>query len=86
MKENQACGNCRFWHPVWKFKKKTRPDSIRTPVEIPESRSFDSIKRHAERGLCRRYAPQASALTTVWMETRVGGWCGDYEPMGEDEV
>ncbi len=81
MKENQSCGNCRFWHAAWKFKRKTQPDGVRTPLDVPAA-----IKKNAERGLCRRYAPHASALTTVWMETKVIDWCGDYDQMAEDDV
>ncbi|HJP53999.1 MAG: hypothetical protein QF511_08750 [Rhodospirillales bacterium] len=36
------------------------------------------MRKVSEKGLCRRYAPQASALTTVWMETKSSDWCGDY--------
>ena len=82
MKENEACNNCRFWHPAWRFKKGMLADNVRTPVEIPQQ----GIKRRAERGLCRRYAPHASALTTVWMETKSVDWCGDYDRMRDDDV
>ncbi len=82
MDESETCGNCRYWHPAWKFKRKSRLGNARTPIEIPDLRQARTVKRSAERGLCRRYAPQASALTTVWMETMVWDWCGDYEAGG----
>jgi len=39
----------------------------------------DEDVKASPKGLCRRYAPQASALTTVWMETNNADWCGDHE-------
>ena len=37
------------------------------------------LRKDSNKGLCRRYAPQASALTTVWMETKSSDWCGDFQ-------
>lgn len=83
MTDSEQCGNCRFWHPSWKFKKKSMFDTRKTAVEMPQAQVVDPVKRSSERGLCRRHAPQASALTTVWMETRTTDWCGEYDPTGE---
>ena len=83
MAETETCESCRFWNPAWKFKKRLggAPASGEdiTPLEVPGSSSAGlAAKRTADRGQCRRYAPRASALTTVWMETRAWDWCGDY--------
>ena len=40
------------------------------------------LRKESLKGLCRRYAPHASALTTVWMETKSADWCGDYDRIG----
>ncbi len=79
MTDSEDCGNCRFWQPAWKFKKKSVFDSRKTAVELPEAQPADHLRKAAERGLCRRHAPRASALTTVWMETRSMDWCGEHE-------
>lgn len=42
------------------------------------------MRKQSDKGLCRRYAPQASALTTVWMETSNADWCGDHQPAPDD--
>jgi hypothetical protein len=42
-----------------------------------------ALRKDSDKGLCRRYAPQASALTTVWMETRSADWCGDFERIAD---
>ena len=81
MAQREACDNCRFWSPAWRFKKNVGPPASGaevTPLEVPRSGGF-LPRKQADRGQCRRYAPRASALTTVWMETRSTDWCGDYQ-------
>ena len=82
MSNEQTCETCRFWNPAWRFKKQVGPDPHAdvTPLDLP-NRPTSIARKKAERGQCRRYAPRASALTTVWMETRGWDWCGDYEPL-----
>jgi hypothetical protein len=81
MRENEICGTCRFWCPAWRFRKPLR-GAEETPIDLPtQAPLVDSLKKHSQRGQCRRYAPRASALTTVWMETRYTDWCGDYDSL-----
>lgn len=82
MHENEACETCRFWAAAWRFRKQLGPDphAETTPLEVPSGLT----RKKADRGQCRRYAPRASALTTVWMDTRAWDWCGDYQPFVED--
>jgi len=79
MSEQETCQNCRFWDPVWKFKRSQKYKTESTDLEISNPRMTGSMRKQSDKGLCRRYAPQASALTTVWMETSNGDWCGDYQ-------
>ncbi len=74
----EACGSCRYWHPGWKFKSHQRYHPEENRLDLTNPRSTESMRKISEKGLCRRYAPQASALTTVWMETKSSDWCGDY--------
>ncbi len=78
MSEYETCQTCRYWDPTWKFKKNQRyaQDSS---LEISNPRRTEGLRKQSAKGLCRRYAPQASALTTVWMETSGADWCGDYQ-------
>ena len=78
MSDQDSCGNCRFWHPSWRFKKHGRTGAEQTPTDLAQ-RSEPLQRKQSDRGLCRRYAPVPSALTTVWMETRMWDWCGDHE-------
>ena len=79
MAEEEACVNYRFWQPNWKFKASQRYASDGNPVDLANPRDTGGLRKRSTGGLCRRYAPQASALTTVWMETKAADWCGDYE-------
>jgi len=72
------CQNCRYWDPQWKFKKEQRYDAQPSSLEVSNPRSTSRLRKDSNKGFCRRYAPQASALTTVWMETKNSDWCGDY--------
>jgi len=74
-----SCQNCRYWHPSWKFKKQQRYESAAGGIETANPRMMSAFRKDSDKGLCRRYAPQASALTTVWMETRSADWCGDFQ-------
>ena len=79
----ESCQNCRFWYPSWKFKKQQRYEAGAADAANP--RMMSAFRKDSDKGLCRRYAPRASALTTVWMETRSFDWCGDYERVRENE-
>ena len=79
MRETDNCGTCRYWRPAWKLKHKSSVESA-AMSGIHDKRGPDGGIRTAERGLCCRHAPRPSALTTVWMETKAGDWCGDHEP------
>jgi hypothetical protein len=83
MSEAETCESCRFWAAAWRFKKHLGPDPNTdvTPLELPQGQGGGLMRKKAERGQCRRYAPRASALTTVWMDTRAWDWCGDYQPL-----
>ncbi len=78
MSNNECCQTCRFWCPQWRFKKQQRYGAD-TSLEASNPRLTGGLRKDSNKGLCRRYAPQASALTTVWMETTSGDWCGDYD-------
>ena len=82
MSNDECCQNCRFWCPQWKFKKH-RSYLKESSVETSNPRKTEGLRKDSNKGLCRRYAPQASALTTVWMETTNGDWCGDYDRTDE---
>ena len=84
----EFCRNCRHWHPAWRFKRKSLASrDVKTPMENLSAPGTDPAKRQSERGQCRRYAPRASALTTVWMETNGTDWCGEFVPLnGECET
>lgn len=77
----ESCQNCRYWHPSWKFKKQQRYESGAQDLDAANPRLTGGLRKESAKGLCRRYAPQASALTTVWMETKSSDWCGDFEPI-----
>ena len=62
----ESCNNCRFWNPSWKYKRQQHNES-------------GALRKESAKGLCRRYAPPSSALTTVWSATMGTDWCGDYE-------
>ena len=83
MAEEEGCVNCRFWHPNWKFKASQRYATGDNTIDASNPRDTGSLRKRSTGGLCRRYAPQASALTTVWMETKAADWCGDYEQVRE---
>ncbi len=74
-----SCQNCVFWHPSWLFKKQQRHDTADAELDAANPRAIGALRKNSAKGLCRRYAPQASALTTVWMETKGADWCGDYK-------
>lgn len=78
-----SCQNCRFWDPSWKFKKQQKYESAAAGLDAANPRMTSALRKDSMKGLCRRYAPQASALTTVWMETKSADWCGDYKRIGE---
>lgn len=78
MDDQPTCQTCRFWDPIWKFKKEQRYEGANSALDRSNPRQTRSLRRDSNKGLCRRYAPQASALTSVWMETRNFDWCGDY--------
>lgn len=83
--EPEFCRNCRFWRPPWKLRhKSSRLSSAFSGIH--DKRGPDGQIRAQEKGLCCRYAPQASALTSVWMETKAIDWCGDYERETEDSA
>lgn len=85
MYDNEVCENCRFWSAAWRFRKQVGadPHADVTPLEVPQPVG-GLVRKKADRGQCRRYAPRASALTTVWMDTRAWDWCGDYQPLLEE--
>jgi len=78
----EACQNCRYWHPSWKFKKQQQYETQAKELDAANPRMTASLRKDSSKGLCRRYAPQASALTTVWMETKSADWCGDFKRTG----
>ncbi len=75
----ESCKNCRFWNPSWKFKKQQHYDSAAAGMDAANPRMTGALRKESAKGLCRRYAPVASAFTTVWMETKGSDWCGDHE-------
>jgi len=77
--EAEACQNCRFWMPSWLFKKQQRYASEAKTMDTANPRNTSGLRSSSAKGLCRRYAPQAGALTSVWMETKSEDWCGDYD-------
>ncbi|MDD9878123.1 MAG: hypothetical protein OXR84_11855 [Magnetovibrio sp.] len=79
MDDQDICQNCRFWDPLWKFKKEQRFHAGQSDLERTNPRMTRGLRKDSNKGLCRRYAPQASALTTVWMETKSSDWCGDFQ-------
>ena len=79
MNDQEICQNCRFWDPLWKFKKEQRFHGESSQLDRSNPRITRGLRKDSNKGLCRRYAPQASALTTVWMETKNSDWCGDYQ-------
>jgi len=79
MSETNFCQDCRFWDPRWKFRKERSYHQGNTTAEIENPRVTSGLRKKSDKGLCRRYAPQASALTTVWMETAASDWCGDFQ-------
>jgi len=83
MDEQGYCQTCRFWDPLWKFKREQRFQKADPQLDISNPRSTSGLRKDSNKGLCRRYAPQASALTSVWMETKNSDWCGDYQPAPE---
>lgn len=85
METIENCGNCRFWRPAWKLKHRSLGESA-LKQRFEKKADEDGAVRASERGQCRRYAPRASALTTIWMETKASDWCGEYEvekPVGK---
>ena len=84
MSEQETCQTCRFWDPVWKFKHSQKYKSASSDLNISNPRMTGGMRKQLDKGLCRRYAPQASALTTVWMETSNADWCGDHQPAPDD--
>ena len=74
-----SCQNCRYWLPGWKFKQQQRYDSGAVELDAANPRATGRFRKTSPKGQCRRYAPRASPLTTVWMETNSTDWCGDYE-------
>ena len=84
MVDQEACGNCRFWHPTWKFKKEQSYAQDNARLDVTNPRDTGGLRKRSNKGLCRRYAPQASALTTVWMETTNSDWCGDHERIRQE--
>ncbi len=84
MHDQEICQTCRFWEPLWKFKKEQRYESEASAVDRSNPRLTRGFRKDSNKGLCRRYAPQASALTSVWMETKNSDWCGDHQPIAED--
>ena len=81
MNQNLSCQSCRFWDPKWKFKKEQRYHQDTTAVEASNPRLTEGLRRKSNKGLCRRYAPHTSALSSVWMETKSTDWCGDHQPL-----
>ena len=79
----EFCQTCRFWQPGWKFKKQQQYQSNAAGLDAANPRMTSALRKDSAKGLCRRYAPQASALTTVWMETKSSDWCGDYERIAD---
>ncbi|MGB0748369.1 MAG: hypothetical protein ACPGO3_06455 [Magnetospiraceae bacterium] len=63
--EQGICRRCRFWNPA---------------LRVKTARASGEERNVASRGQCRRYAPQPSALTTTWMETKGDDWCGEFQP------
>lgn len=84
MVDREMCGNCRFWHPTWKFRKEQSYAQGNARLDVTNPRDTGGLRKHSNKGLCRRYAPQASALTTVWMETSNSDWCGDHERIRQE--
>lgn len=80
----ESCQNCRFWNPSWKFKKQQHYESNAAELNAAKPRVTGGFRKDSAKGLCRRYAPTTSALTTVWMETKNSDWCGDYDRIKRD--
>ncbi len=78
----ESCQNCRFWNPSWKFKKQQKYEPSAGGLDAANPRMTSALRKDSMKGRCRRYAPHASALTTVWMETKSADWCGDYKRIG----
>jgi hypothetical protein len=85
MSDQESCVICRFWQPSWKFKREQKLQEADAAPGRVGSRHAHANLQNADRGLCRRYAPQASPLATKWMETISSDWCGDYEPGSQTE-
>jgi len=81
MSDDEFCQNCRFWDPKWKFKKEQRFEREPSATDLANPRMTTGLRKQSGKGLCRRYAPQASALTTAWTETESSDWCGDFQKM-----
>ena len=81
MNQSLSCLSCRFWDPKWKFKAEQRFNQDTTAVEASNPRLMEGLRKQSNKGLCRRYAPQTSPLTSVWMETKSSDWCGDHQPV-----
>jgi len=83
MNDAKFCQNCQYWDPKWKFKKEQRFGREPNATDIANPRMTTGLRKQSDKGLCRRYAPQASALTTNWTETESGDWCGDFQMIAE---
>ncbi len=83
MADAEACVNCRYWHPAWKFKREQGDQAEGADLNISNPRRMEGLRRRSRKGFRRRYAPRASSLTTVWMATKPNEWCGDYDPLSQ---
>ena len=55
-----SCQNCRYWLPGWKFKQQQRYDSGAAELDAANPRATGRFRKSSPKGLCRRYAPQAT--------------------------
>ena len=86
MDQQESCVDCRFWQPGWKFKREQKLiETQATPGQNKSNHQHANLQ-NADIGLCRRYAPQASPLTTKWMETHAIDWCGDFESAAKNQI
>lgn len=78
MSESEICKNCKYWDPQWKFRKEQKIDKDGSTLDFSNPRLTSNLRKKSPKGLCRRHAPNPSALTTVWMETNNADWCGEF--------
>ena len=62
VEQAEGCQTCRFWLPSWKFKKQQRFATSTAALDAANPRNTSTLRSSSAKGLCRRYAPQASPL------------------------